>query len=37
MRAEIGSSADERSRYLDALADIQRRIDALLEGDDDAG
>jgi hypothetical protein len=37
IRAEIGSSADERSRDSDALAGIQRRIDALSEGDDDAG
>jgi hypothetical protein len=36
MRADIGNSGEERSRYYDALADIQRRIDALSEGNDDA-
>lgn len=37
MRAEIGGSVEDRSRYADAIADLQRRIDALTDdrGDGD--
>lgn len=37
IRANPGDSTEERTRYFDALADIERRIDALSEDNDNAG